>query len=89
MAKKTRNYGHWYDHVNKFKTEHPDMGHQEAVKAAKGSYTKAPKKKRDASGHKPNAWMVHVADWVKNNPEWRNKYSYKEVLQLCKGTYKK
>lgn len=88
-AKKTRNYGEWYDHVNKFKAAHPDMGHKEAVKEARATYTKAPRKKRDTSGHKPNAWMVHVADWVDKNPGWRQKYTYKEVLQLCKKTYKK
>lgn len=87
--KKTRNYHAWYEHVNKFKSEHPDMSHQEAVAAARGSYTKAPKKKRDTSSYKPNAWMQHVANWTKNNPEWRNKYTYKDVLKLCKATYKK
>lgn len=89
VAKKTRNYGEWYDHVNKYKAEHPDVSHKDAVKEAKATYTKAPRKKRDTSGHKPNAWMKHVADWVDKNPGWRQKYTYKEVLQLCKKTYKK
>lgn len=87
--KKTRDYHAWYEHVNKFKSEHSGMSHQEAVKAARGSYTKAPKKKRDSSNYKPNAWMQHVANWTKNNPEWRKKYTYKDVLKLCKDTYKK
>lgn len=88
-TKKTRNYAEWYGHVNKVKAEHPELSHKEAVKTAKSSYTKAPKKKRDKSGYKPNAWMQHIAEWTKNNPDWRKKFTYKDVLKMSKLTYKK
>jgi hypothetical protein len=86
---KKRNYSEWYTHVKKFKTDNPGMTHSEAVHKAKATYIKTPKVKRDTSKYKPNPWMVHIKECIKNNPEWRNSYSYKELLKKCKETYKK
>ena len=86
---KKRNYSEWYAHVNKFKADNPGIAHSEAVRRAKETYTKTPKVKRDTSNHKPNPWMLHIKECLKNNPDWRSKHAYKDVLKKCKETYKK
>lgn len=87
--RKPRNYSAWYQHVNKVKNDNPDMKHVDAVRFAKQSYTKAPKAKRDTTGHRPNPWMKHIKGWMSQNPEWRKTHSYKEVLKKLKLTYKR
>lgn len=86
---KKRNYDEWYAHVNKVKAENPGITHDAAVRKAKETYIKTPKAKRDTSGYKPNPWLSHINDWMEKNPNWKDGYSYKDVLKKCKETYKK
>jgi len=80
----------WLDHVKAFKLAHPDMKFKEVLERAGKTYTKVPVVKREPGApRKPNPWMEHIGAWIKKNPAWRQTHNYKQVLQLCKETYKK
>lgn len=80
----------WIDHVKEYKKSHPEVTYKDALKAAGETYTKKPKKeKKSPAERKPNPWMQHIQKFKDDNPNWKDTHSYKEVLQLCKDTYKK
>jgi hypothetical protein len=80
----------WLAHVKQFHTAHPELSYKQALKEAKDSYTKVPKKEPTPEGEKkPNPWMQHIANFKKENPDWPQLMSYKEVLIRCKETYNK
>ena len=79
----------WRDHVMQYKTDH-SVSLKEAMKQAGATYTKKPARIKKEKGERANnPWMEHIATWRQDNPEWKQNHSYKEVLKICKGTYKK
>lgn len=78
----------WIVHVRKYKQEHKTSW-KIALKEAGATYTKLDTKPKKEKGEwKPNPWIMHIAKWRNENPEWRKTFSYKQVLQKCKETYK-
>lgn len=78
----------WIQHLRNHIKEHGGTW-KEAMKNAKSTHQKAPAKEKTTGARKSNPWMDHVAKWRADNPDWKDKYSYKDVLQLCKATYRK
>lgn len=81
----------WREYCMKYLKEHPEIKNlKEAMRAAKesGGYTKV-KKVKKTGPRKPNSWMEFISQWKKDNPSWKDQYSYKQVLVLCKDAYKK
>lgn len=78
----------WLAHVKCYRVKHPECAYKDCLRNAKETYTKKP---RPATSNvpKPNPWMQHIKQWKEKNPEWKKTNSYKQVLILCKETYKK
>lgn len=78
----------WVVHVQKYKNDH-NVSYKDALKAAGKTYTKSPPSIRTtkrADGKNP--WMMHIDQWKKEHPDWKESMVYKDVLKLCKETYK-
>lgn len=78
----------WVIHVQKYKTEF-NVSYKDALKAAGETYTKSPSPTRTTK--RPdgkNPWMLHIDEWKKEHPDWKDSMVYKDVLKVCKETYK-
>jgi hypothetical protein len=80
----------WMDHLMAYKKSHPTSSLKDCMKQAKLTYTKKGSgyEKKDKASHLPNPWMVHIAAWRAANPDWKSTMTYKQVLELCKASYK-
>lgn len=81
----------WLEHVRRHRSRDPTLSYKEALVAAKATYTpreKEIKEKVPPGERKPNKWMEHIDSFKRENPDWKNTYSYKQVLQMLKDTYK-
>lgn len=79
----------WMKHVAAYRAQH-ECTYKEALKLAKNSYTKAPRRlKKDKADYKPNRWMEHIKDYTTTNPSWKQEMTYKKLLIKLKETYKK
>lgn len=78
----------WLQHVSQFRTDNPGITYKEALRRAASTYSK---KERETKSEEPkkNPWMEHINSWKSANPDWKNNYTYKQVLQTCKATYNK
>jgi hypothetical protein len=88
MATTTKAANPWITHVSAFRTTHPDLSYKNALKQAKETYTRVVREERVPGDRKPNPWMQHIEKWKTEHPKWKEEHSYKEVLKLCKLTYK-
>jgi hypothetical protein len=80
--------GTWIKHVQAYRKLH-DVSFKAALKDAGATYTKVVKKEKKAKGErKPNPWMEHLKAFRVDNPDWKTRMSYKDVLISCKSTYK-
>lgn len=86
----TKKQSPWLDHVKAWRTSNPGVSYKDSLKMAKETYTAKPKQeKKDRSQYKANPWMEHINKFKDDNPDWKNKYTYKQLLLYCKNTYKK
>lgn len=86
---KRRKTNAWLEHVNKFRTKFKELSYKEVLEKAGETYTKQEKMKKEAGApRKVNPWMEHIKEWIQKNPDWKVTHTYKEVLVLCKDTYK-
>lgn len=81
----TRATNPWLVHVKRFRSEHPELKYKEVLQQAKSSYEKKPKVERPKVVH---PWMAHLASIKQEQPDWKKRMTYKELLQLAKKSYK-
>jgi hypothetical protein len=86
----------WRVHVKAFRERNPGFSYKAALEHAGQEvdqdgnlvYQKAVKAVRDPNAvKKPNPWMLHVEKYKEDNPKWKSRMTYKEVLLICKDTY--
>jgi len=76
----------WMVHVKRVRGDNPGLSYKEVLKTAKLSYTK---KDREDKVKKEHPWLKHLAQIKADEPDWKQRLSYKELLQYAKTTYQK
>ena len=78
----------WLDHVKAYRESHPELSYKEVLQQAKDTYTKVEPTVKEPGEKRSNPWMEHIAEWKARHPDWKKTHTYKDVLLLCKETYK-
>jgi hypothetical protein len=80
----------WLTFVKAYALEHKEMSYGDVLKTCKSAYVKVPiVKSRDPNvPRKLNRWMEHINKYKAENPAWKTTNTYKQILQLCKESYK-